>query len=95
MWWIVILVFALLIPEIISTVLDSRLGRAIANQIEAKGTLEGTGPLTDRIRLLEGEVDRLTTDVQRLTDESEFFQKLLSERVADGRSTPRSGEPGA
>jgi hypothetical protein len=80
MWWIVMIVIALLIPEVLSTILDSRLGRAIAAQVEARGRTETPEGLADRVRLLEGDVDRLNEDVRRLTEESEFFQKLLSDR---------------
>lgn len=94
MWWIVIIVFGLLIPEILSTILDSRLGRAVAAQIENRGRTGEVDPLLERIRYLEGEIDRLASDVQRLTDESEFFQKLLSERASEGRPRP-PGDPSA
>ncbi len=91
MWWLVIIVFGLLIPEILSTVLDSRLGRALAAHVERKS---GGDPaeLTERIQYLEGEIDRLSTDIQRLSEESEFFQKLLSERSSQGASRSPRGE---
>jgi hypothetical protein len=96
MWWIVIIVVALLIPEVLSTILDSRLGRAIAAQVEARGRTETPEALADRVRLLEGEVERLNEDVRRLTEESDFFQKLLTERSsADTSRLPPRGDPGA
>jgi hypothetical protein len=96
MWWLVIIVFGLLIPEILSTVLDSRLGRAVAAQIENRGkTVTDPEPLVERIRYLEGELDRLSGDVQKLRDESEFFQKLLTERASEGRTPPSGGNPSA
>lgn len=95
MIWLVIIVFGLLIPEILSTVLDSRIGRAVAAQIESRGK-SGSGsdpePLLERIRYLEGEIDRLSGDVQKLRDESEFFQRLLTERSSEGGSPPTGGD---
>jgi hypothetical protein len=94
MWWIVIIVVALLIPEVLSTILESRLGRAIAAQVERRGQADTPDGLSDRVRLLEGEVDRLTEDVRRLSDESDFFQQLLTERSsADPSRLPRRGDP--
>jgi hypothetical protein len=93
MWWIVIIVLALLVPEILSTILDSKLGRAIAAQVESRGRAETPTVLAERIQLLEGEVERLSSDVRRLSEESEFFQKLLSERsVPDESRLPPRGD---
>jgi hypothetical protein len=93
MWWLVIIVFGLLIPEILSTVLDSRLGRAMAARIEGRGHAGDAGAVSERIRYLEAEIDRLSADVERLTEESEFFQRLLSDRSAQGaRRLPGSDE---
>jgi hypothetical protein len=93
MWWLVLIVFGLMIPEILSTVLESRLGRAVAAHIENRGKTAETGALAERVRSLEGEVDRLSGEVQRLTDETEFFQRLLSERSAGPGPRPTSGDP--
>lgn len=87
MWWIVIIVLAFLIPEILSTVLDSRLARALAARIEGRGSEGADTVMTARVRYLEGEVDRLAEEVRRLHEESDFLQKLLAERP--------SAEPGA
>lgn len=93
MWWLVIIVFGLLIPEILSTILDSRLGRAMAAHVESRNAGGESGALLERIQYLEGEIDRLSSDIHRLTEESEFFQKLLSERSSQGthRSPPGEG----
>lgn len=93
MWWLVIIVFGLLIPEILSTVLDSRLGRAVAAHIESRGQVGEAEDLRDRLRHLENEVDRLSSDIQRLTEESEFLQALLSERSSQGVRPSSPGEP--
>lgn len=93
MWWLVIIVLAFLVPEILSTILDSRLGRAIAAQVESRGQGLESGAVTDRIRHLEGEVDRLSEDVRRLTEETDFFQQLLAERASSEKSRlPRPGD---
>jgi len=80
MWLVVIIVLALLIPEILSTVLDSQLARALAARIEAGTDRQEDQATADRIRYLEGEVDRLSADVQRLHEESEFLHRLLEQR---------------
>jgi hypothetical protein len=80
MWWIALIVLAFLLPEVISTVLDSRLARAAAARLESGGSGRDDGPVNDRIRYLEGEVDRLTDDVRRLREESDFLHRLLTER---------------
>jgi hypothetical protein len=84
MLWIALIVLAFMIPEILSTVLDSRLGRALAARIEDRRVGPGEDVVVDRVRYLEGEVDRLSRDVQRLHEEGEFLQKLLTER-SEGR----------
>lgn len=92
MWWLVIIVFGLLIPEILSTVLDSRLGRAMATHIESRNKGGDPEALAERIQYLEGEIDRLSIDIQRLSEESEFFQKLLSDRSSQGAPRSPPGE---
>jgi hypothetical protein len=92
MTWLVIIVLALLIPEILSTVLDSRLARAAAARLE-QGTGDGVDEATaERIRYLEGEVDRLSEDVRRLSEESEFLHNLLAERKSGGDPRLPPGE---
>jgi hypothetical protein len=93
MLWILLIVLALMIPEILSTVLESRLGRAIAVQIENRGQGEAPEPLAERMRYLEGEVDRLSEQVRRLTRESEFLQDLLSERSSHRKEEGESPRP--
>lgn len=84
MLWIALIVLAFMIPEILSTVLDSRLGRALAARVEDRRVGPGDDVVVDRVRYLEGEVDRLSRDVQRLHEEGEFLQRLLTER-SEGR----------
>jgi hypothetical protein len=84
MLWIALIILAFMLPEILSTVLDSRLGRALAARIEDRQVGPGDDVTVDRVRYLEGEVDRLSRDVQRLHEEGEFLQRLLTER-SEGR----------
>ena len=92
MWWLVLIVFAFLIPEILSTILESRIGRAVAAQIENRGRTGSVDGLHDRVRYLETEVDRLSRDVQRLSEETEFFQRLLTERAPEGGTEHTPGD---
>ena len=92
MWWLVIIVFGLLNPEIPSTVLDSGLGRAMAAQIESSFMGGNPEALAERIQYLEGDIDRLSIDIQRLKEESEFSQRLLSERSSQAAPRAPLGE---
>jgi hypothetical protein len=95
MLWIALIVLAVMIPEILSTVLDSRLGRALAARIEDRRLGPGDDLTAERVRYLEGEVDRLSTEVLRLQEEGEFVQRLLTERASspriEGTRGPGSG----
>jgi hypothetical protein len=86
-----ILVLVVLIP-LLAIVLDSQVGRALASRLERRG-LGGPADLTaERIAFLEGEVERLASEVMRLDEEGQFVTKLLTEgREAEGGSLP-SGE---
>lgn len=89
-WIIIIIVLAVLIPEILSTVLDSRLGRALAARLEGGAGATGDDVTNERIRYLEAEVDRLSDQVRRLSEESGFLHELLTERKpADEHRLPR------
>ncbi len=46
----------------------------------------------ERIQYLEGDIDRLSIDMQRLKEEPEFSQNLLSERFSQGAPRFPSGE---
>lgn len=83
----VIFVLILLIP-LLSVVLDSELGRALAARVKGSDRLED--PLARRLAALEAEVERLAGEVQRLEEESEFLRRLLEGRPA-GNALP-SGE---
>jgi hypothetical protein len=87
-----ILILVVLIP-LLAIVLDSSIGRALASRLERRG-LEGSSDLTaERIVYLEGEVERLTTEIVRLDEESQFLHKLLTERPDPGAALPPGDEP--
>ena len=88
-----ILVLVVLIP-LLAVVLDSRFGQALASRLERRG-LEAPSDLTaERIAYLEGEIERLTSEVMRLDEESQFVHRLLTERSsAEGGTLPPSDEP--
>ena len=74
-----ILLLVLLIP-ILAIVLDSQLGRALASRLERRGLDAPPDLMAERIAFLEGEVERLTSEISRLDEESQFLHKLLAER---------------
>lgn len=92
-FWPVLFVLVLLIP-ILAIVLDSQLGRALAARLEGRRIGEGDELLGERIAYLEGEVDRLNSEIHRLTEESDFLHKLLTERSSahDEDPAPPPGE---
>jgi len=92
MLWGIIFILVLLIP-ILSIVLDSQVGQALAARLERKEIGGGDDSSAQRIALLEGEVDRLGQEVERLSEESQFLHKLLSGRPAGRESLP-PGDPG-
>ncbi len=79
-----IFVLVLLIP-ILAIVLDSPVGRALAERLERRGVDSGSDELTaERLAYLEGELERLSAEVRRLEEESQFVNKLLTERSSSG-----------
>jgi hypothetical protein len=76
---LIVLLVALMIP-LTAVILDSQVGRAIAARLE--GGRELTGAMATRLAALEGEVERLSREVQRLEEESNFLHRLLDERSA-------------
>ncbi len=82
--WLVLLV--LLIP-ILSIVLDSQVGKALATRLERRGLGDGERIADERIALLENETERLGSEIDRLSEESRFLHRLLTER------TPSSDRP--
>jgi len=92
MLWQLIFLLILLIP-ILAIVLDSQVGRALAARLERRGIEDGTEGVGDRLRFLEGEVDRLSGEVSRLEEESQFLHRLLTERSSGaGPEAPQDRE---
>ena len=87
---LVVLLVALLIP-LTAVVLDSQVGRAIAARLE--GSRQPAGTLPDRVALLEGEVDRLSKELERLNEESAFLHRLLEEKPPAGTLLPPGDGP--
>ena len=89
-----IFLLVLLIP-ILAIVLDSPVGRALAGRLERRGLSAGGEDVTaDRLSYLEGEVDRLTTEVRKLEEESQFLNKLLTERPDTEHPDAQALSPG-
>lgn len=77
-----ILVLVVLIP-LLAIVLDSQVGRALASRLERKGLESPSASTAERLAFLEGEVERLTAEIQRLDEESDFVQRLLGQRTPE------------
>lgn len=93
MFWQVLFLLVILIP-LLAIILDSQVGKALANRLEgpdADGLEEHLG---DRIRYLEGEVERLSSEVERLDEESDFLHQLLAERPPPDERSDRALEAG-
>ncbi len=90
-----ILILVVLIP-LLAIILDSQVGRALASRLERR-SLDLPSDLTgERIAYLEAEVERLTSEVVRLDDESQFVHKLLTERQeTEGAALPSGDDDGA
>lgn len=83
-----IFVLVLLIP-ILAIVLDSPVGRALAGRMERRGlSSKGEDMTSERLSYLEGEVERLNTEVRRLEEESQFLNQLLTDRPASRALPP-------
>ena len=87
----IIMLVALMIP-IFGILVDSPIGRAIARRLEGP---EQTIPanlsdLARKVELLEAEVDDLTSAVESLKEESQFFQKLLEDQASRPSLPPKT-----
>jgi uncharacterized protein YlxW (UPF0749 family) len=82
---LIVLLVALMIP-LVAVVLDSQVGRALAARLEGGRSAESLSER--RLAALEGEVDRLNRELQRLDEESEFLHRLLEEKRAPGALPP-------
>lgn len=87
MLFLIVLLVALMIP-LVAVILDSQVGRAIAARLEG-GRTDSTAER--RLTMLEGEIERLGRELQRLDEESAFLHRLLEEKRAPDPLPP--GEP--
>lgn len=81
-----IVILALMIP-LIAVILDSQLGRALAGRLE-RGSPADESLLAPRVQALEGEVDRLTKELEQLQEQSTFLHQLLEGKAATGQLPP-------
>lgn len=79
MIWAFIALLALLIP-ILAIVLDSQVGKAVADRISGTGD---EGDRQERLEALESEVRYLAESLEALREETEFLRSLLEGRGAD------------
>ncbi len=86
-----ILILVVLIP-LLAIVLDSQVGRALASRLERRGLDAPTDLTAERIAFLEGEVERLTSEIQRLDEESQFVHRLLTERTQEQEAALPPGD---
>ena len=78
---IIIFVVSTFRSAVASIVLDSPVGRALAGRMERRGLSPGGEDVTsERLSYLEGEVERLTTEMRKLEEESQFLNSLLTDR---------------
>ena len=88
-----LVILVLLIP-ILAIVLDSQVGRALASRLERRSLGRGEDMDSERLAYLEGEVERLSQEVSRLDEESEFLHKLLEERPGETKALPPDEQDG-
>ena len=92
MGWI-ILILALMIP-LIAVVLDSHLGRALAEYVTRRGgTAIEPGNAQQRLSALVNEVERLNSEVLRLEEETTFLHQLLESKPQTKRELPPGSTP--
>lgn len=89
-----IVLLVLMIP-ILAIVLDSQVGRALASRLERRSLGEADGLGAERIAYLEGEVERLSTELMRIDEETRFVTRLLTERAeSDDSGSSAAGTGG-
>ncbi len=89
----IIIILVLLIP-LLSIVLDSQVGRALAARLEPSDRLPDPESVLERMRSLEEEAERLRVEVERLKEESRFLHRLLAERPSGEEAAPPGDDPG-
>lgn len=84
-WFVVVL--ALMIP-LIAILLDSQLGKALAGRFERPNLAQDEPLLSRRVAALETEVDRLSHELERTREDSEFVRRLLEAKPERGALPP-------
>ena len=93
-----LILFMILSIPLAAIVLDSAVGRALASRLERPSeppNLYGPSALeAERIGYLEDEVERLTEEVLRLSQEGQFVHRLLTEgKNSESGARPPSDDP--
>lgn len=89
-----ILILVVLIP-LLAIILDSSVGKALAARLEHRGLDSPSHVTAERIAFLEGEVERLSSEIQRLDEQSEFVHRLLTERQPEREAALPPGDDSA
>ena len=89
-----ILVLVVLIP-LLAIILDSSVGKALAARLEHRGLDAPADVTAERIAFLESEVERLTGEIERLDEQSDFVHKLLTERRPEEEAALPPGDDSA
>lgn len=89
--WGLVVILALMIP-LVAVLLDSQLGRALANRLEPGRQGAADDAANKRIAHLEAEIERLNSEVLRLDEETTFLHRLLESKPASRGELPPSGE---
>lgn len=85
-----VLLAALMLP-ILSIVLDSPFGRALARRVSPpEAAPPPVADLAKRVELLESELDDITRSLEGLKEENAFLQRLIEDAPARPALPPRS-----
>jgi hypothetical protein len=92
MIWVFLIVVVIMVPEVVSILMDSRLARAFAARIES-GVRQDSAALENRIQWLEGEVERLGQTLEEVRAEGEFVHRLLADAPDEQGRSVRDPNP--
>ena len=88
------LVLILMIP-ILAIFLDSDLGKALARRLERGNRKNRQAGPDRRLEVLEAEVEHLSSEVRRLSEDNRFLNQLLEGRAEEGALSPGEREGGS
>lgn len=93
MWLYLIIIVALMIP-LMGILVDSPIGRAVARRLEGGEPVPpDLAALTQKVDLLEGEVEELGRSVGQLREENQFLQRLLEDQSSQRQKLPPARDP--